>query len=241
MRAWSSHCSVILSARSGDRDCLVVQTALEAVLAGRDGDDLAGVDRGRAWCAGVRRRASTAVEVERMVNGVGLVGLAGRQLNVGYELAGQRVTLRMDGTQMAVISHKTLVGHAVDLHGVDESWPAQPLTAPARPGHRRYLLSDNGTVFTGRFIKPRPALATRARQRCVLAGPPGGSEPGPGLRTSSPNGMGATLARNVPSGYLTRLRASVAVARGHLARCNSRVTHCRSPADSPISACFWRP
>jgi hypothetical protein len=49
--------------------------------------------------------ASTAVEVERMVNGVGLAGLAGRQLNVGYELAGQRVTLRMDGTQMAVISH----------------------------------------------------------------------------------------------------------------------------------------
>jgi hypothetical protein len=40
-----------------------------------------------------------------MVNGAGLTSLAGRQLNVGYELAGQRVTLRMDGTQMAVISH----------------------------------------------------------------------------------------------------------------------------------------
>jgi len=47
----------------------------------------------------------TSVEVERMVNGTGLVALAGRQLNAGYELAGQRVTLRMDGTQMAVISH----------------------------------------------------------------------------------------------------------------------------------------
>jgi transposase InsO family protein len=46
-----------------------------------------------------------AIEVERMVNGAGLIGLAGAQLNVGYELAGQRVTLRMDGTQMAVISH----------------------------------------------------------------------------------------------------------------------------------------
>lgn len=40
-----------------------------------------------------------------MVNGVGLIGLAGKQLNVGYELAGQRVTLRMEGTQVAVISH----------------------------------------------------------------------------------------------------------------------------------------
>ena len=48
---------------------------------------------------------STAVEVDRMVNGAGLVGLAGKQLSVGYELAGQRVTLRMDGTQMSVISH----------------------------------------------------------------------------------------------------------------------------------------
>jgi hypothetical protein len=47
----------------------------------------------------------TAIEVERVVNAVGLVGLAGAQVNVGFELAGQRVTLRMDGTQMAVISH----------------------------------------------------------------------------------------------------------------------------------------
>ncbi len=47
----------------------------------------------------------TAVEVERVVNAVGLIGLAGKQVNVGYELAGQRVTLRMDGTQMSVISH----------------------------------------------------------------------------------------------------------------------------------------
>jgi hypothetical protein len=40
-----------------------------------------------------------------MVNGAGLVSLAGTQVNVGYELAGQRVRLRMDGTQLAVISH----------------------------------------------------------------------------------------------------------------------------------------
>ena len=53
----------------------------------------------------LRAGTGTAVEVERMVNGTGLIGLAGRQLNVGYDLAGQRVTLRMDGTQMAVLSH----------------------------------------------------------------------------------------------------------------------------------------
>jgi hypothetical protein len=47
---------------------------------------------------------ATAVEIERTVNATGLVGLAGGQVSVGYQLAGQRVTLRMDGTQMAVIS-----------------------------------------------------------------------------------------------------------------------------------------
>jgi transposase InsO family protein len=49
--------------------------------------------------------SGTAVEVERMVNAQGLASLAGTQFNVGYELAGQKVTLRMDGAQMAVVSH----------------------------------------------------------------------------------------------------------------------------------------
>jgi hypothetical protein len=53
----------------------------------------------------LRAGTGSAVEVERMVNGAGLIGLAGRQFNVCYHLAGQRVTLRMDGTQMTVISH----------------------------------------------------------------------------------------------------------------------------------------
>jgi len=48
---------------------------------------------------------STAIEVERMVNGTGLPVLACRQVNGGCEPAGERVTLRMDGTQMAGISH----------------------------------------------------------------------------------------------------------------------------------------
>ena len=46
-----------------------------------------------------------AVEVNRMVKAVGLAGLAGAQFTVGFELSGQRVTLRMEGTQMAVVSH----------------------------------------------------------------------------------------------------------------------------------------
>jgi transposase InsO family protein len=52
----------------------------------------------------LRAGTGTVVEVERTVNAAGLVGLAGAQVSVGYQLAGQRVTLRMDGTQMAVIT-----------------------------------------------------------------------------------------------------------------------------------------
>jgi hypothetical protein len=45
----------------------------------------------------------TAIEADRLVNGTGLASLAGRQFNVGYQFAGQKITLRMDGTQMAIL------------------------------------------------------------------------------------------------------------------------------------------
>jgi hypothetical protein len=75
--------------------------------------------------------ASTAVEVERMVNGVGLVGLAGKQLNVGYELAGQRVTLRMDGTQMAATTANSCAPCPAPSLRRTGTGSAEP-TAPAR-------------------------------------------------------------------------------------------------------------
>ena len=59
-----------------------------------------------------------------MVNGTDLIGLAGRQLNVGYDLAGQRVTLWMDGTQMAVLSHDGVLLRT------------RPCPAPAAGRHR---------------------------------------------------------------------------------------------------------
>jgi hypothetical protein len=71
----------------------------------------------------------TAIEVERIVNGVGLVSLAGKQLNVGYELAGQRVTLRMDGTQMAVLSHDGDLLRNPALAGTS----GQQIAAPSGP------------------------------------------------------------------------------------------------------------
>jgi hypothetical protein len=49
--------------------------------------------------------AAGAVEVDRLVNGNGLVGLAGRQHPIGYHLAGQRVTVRLDGAIMQILDH----------------------------------------------------------------------------------------------------------------------------------------
>jgi hypothetical protein len=38
------------------------------------------------------RGTGTAIEIERTVDGVGLAGLGGRQVNVGFDLAGQRAS-----------------------------------------------------------------------------------------------------------------------------------------------------
>ena len=45
------------------------------------------------------------IEVDRTVNAAGLVSLADQQAGVGLPLAGQRVTLRMEGSLMAILGH----------------------------------------------------------------------------------------------------------------------------------------
>jgi hypothetical protein len=58
------------------------------------------------WRSGYLGRV---VEVERVVNASGLVGLAGRHVSVGQALAGHRVTLRLDGDRAHVIDDGVLV------------------------------------------------------------------------------------------------------------------------------------
>jgi hypothetical protein len=70
-------------------------------------------------------QTAAVIEVERLVNAVGVVSLEGAQLSVGLGLAGQRVTLRMNGAKMAVISHD---GELVRI-----------MACPV-PLHQRYLL-----------------------------------------------------------------------------------------------------
>lgn len=52
---------------------------------------------------------SDAVEVDRLVNAAGLVGLDNRQLVVGSQLAGRRVTLRLEATVLHVLADGFLV------------------------------------------------------------------------------------------------------------------------------------
>ena len=47
----------------------------------------------------------TVIEVDRTVNATGSVSLGDQQIGVGLPLAGQRVTLRMEGPLMAVLGH----------------------------------------------------------------------------------------------------------------------------------------
>lgn len=99
----------------------------------------------------------TAIEVDRLVNGAGLVCVAGKQLSVGYELAGQRVTLRMDGTQMTAISHngellRTLPCPipAADRHRLRGARRAASTPAPSGPVVVQRRVSERGSVMVAR-------------------------------------------------------------------------------------------
>ena len=110
-----------------------------------------------------------AVEVERMVNGVGLARLAGTQLNVGYELAGQRVTLRMDGTHVAVISHDGMLLRTITR-------PIRPADRHRLPGARRAAKMPEpsvGRVVVQRRVSQRGSImvaALRIQVGMILAG-----------------------------------------------------------------------
>ncbi|MFJ8197919.1 integrase core domain-containing protein [Streptomyces sp. NPDC096152] len=71
-----------------------------------------------------RLAARVPIEVARTVNASGVVGLAGRQITVGVPLAGQRVTLRLEGPLMQVITDGTLV---------------RTLPCPVPPERRAYI------------------------------------------------------------------------------------------------------
>ncbi len=49
------------------------------------------------------------IEVDRLVNGNGLVSLAGRQHPIGYHFSGRRLTVRLDGSLLQVVDDGVLL------------------------------------------------------------------------------------------------------------------------------------
>ncbi|WP_075023813.1 IS481 family transposase [Actinomadura madurae] len=98
-----------------------------------------------------------AIEVDRTINGCGLLSLGGRQHSVGYHLAGRRLTVRIDGSLL----------HLIDGHTLLRTLP-NPLT-----------VTDIGRIRDARLAGPGPQPAAEpirvqrkvsSRGQVVIAG-----------------------------------------------------------------------
>jgi hypothetical protein len=79
---------------------------------------------------------AAVIEVDRTVNATGGVSLAGQQAGVGLPLTGQRVTLRMEGPLMAVLSHDGTLLRT--LPAPSQQTAVTGCAAPAAPGPSRH-------------------------------------------------------------------------------------------------------
>jgi transposase InsO family protein len=115
-----------------------------------------------------RLAAGATIELDRIVNACGLVSLAGTWLQVGYPLAGQRVTLRLDEHLVHVVADGRL-------------WRtmASPITAEARGRLRGARVAapapelPDGPVRVQRRVSSRGALQV-CRQRVHVGLPHAG-------------------------------------------------------------------
>jgi transposase InsO family protein len=97
--------------------------------------------------------ADAIVEVRRLVNAGGCVGIGGKQISAGLHLAGQRVTLRVDAKLIQVITGDGVLARTLPT----------PLTPAAR-----------GRLHGARLAGPAPAPATQALQVTRVVSSQGG-------------------------------------------------------------------
>jgi hypothetical protein len=108
--------------------------------------------------AGVAASGSP-VEVDRLVNATGLIGLAGRQHPVGVQFAGRRITVRLDHGVLQLVADGKLLRSLpnpltpAELSRLRDARPAGP--APSTPSH---------PLTVERRVSNRGAIAV-ARQR----------------------------------------------------------------------------
>jgi transposase InsO family protein len=126
------------------------------------------------------RAAGTAIEVDRLVNATGLASLAGQQISVGCHLAGQKITLRLDGTQMAILDQaRTLLRimpcpvPARDRHQLrgarrataSPPHPAGPVTVQRRVSARGSIMVATQKIQVG-MIHARKTVTVTADNGC---------------------------------------------------------------------------
>jgi hypothetical protein len=111
----------------------------------------------------------TAIEVDRLINAVGAVSLAGRQHPVGYHFAGRRVTVRIDRGLLQLVDNGTLLRSLpnpltpADSARIRDARPAGPPPQPAAEPQRvqRRVSSRGALAVAGQRIHVGIAHAGR--------------------------------------------------------------------------------
>ncbi len=92
------------------------------------------------------------IEVDRTVNATGLISLGDQQVSVGVQLAGQRVTLRVEGPLMAVLGHDGIL--------------LRTMACPISFQNRHRLRGAR----RGRLLAPQPGAAITVQRRVSSRG-----------------------------------------------------------------------
>jgi transposase InsO family protein len=126
----------------------------------------------------------TAVEVDRLVNARGLASLAGHQISVGYQVAGQKVVLRMDGTQMAIADQAGTLLRTMacpipadqrpKLRGARRASPlpprpAGPITVQRRVSSRGSIMVATQKIHAGMIYARKTATVTAGDDHFTVA------------------------------------------------------------------------
>lgn len=113
---------------------------------------------GPAPISAAPREPGAAIEVERAINAAGLLALAGRQHPVGFHLAGQRVTVRLDhgvlhllGADRTVLRSLPNPLSTAELSRIRDARPAGPAPTPsAQPLRVDRRVSSRGSISIAR-------------------------------------------------------------------------------------------
>jgi len=109
------------------------------------------------------------IEVDRLVNACGQIGLAGRQHPIGYHFAGRRVTVRLDGALLQLVDNGVLLRNlpnpltTAEVARIRDARPAGPAPQPGPEPVRvdRRVSSRGAIVVAGQRIHVGIAYAGR--------------------------------------------------------------------------------